>query len=321
MISAEARKIKNKYSKLGSLISMLATNPNKVSKIKVRLQRLNFDMIVKLNPKAKGSKYEEVSLNGIRTWKITTPNSDPEKILLYFHGGAYQVGSPEGYYPMISHMAENTGFTIYLPDYKLAPEHYFPSQLEDGLKSYEALVDDLGYSPDQIAVGGDSAGGNLTLVTLLKLKELGKELPSAAFCISPWADPAATGESYNNEMLKKDVLMGPVFKKIWNNFDLDGFSRYYVLDKDMDKMNPYICPIYGDFKNFPPVMIQVGGHELLLSDSQTLRKAFERDEVVHEYKEWDELWHVFQIEATMPESIESFKMFGNFLNKYIGVSV
>ena len=101
----------------------------------------------------------------------------------------------------------------------------------------------------------------------------------------------------------------------------DGFARYFVRDEDLDSNNPYICPIKGDYTNSPPIMVQVGAHELLLSDSRTLKNVFERDGVTYEYKEWDELWHVFQLEAEMPESIESFKMFGSFLNKYIGVSV
>ena len=95
---------------------------------------------------------------------------------------------------MLTHLARETGFTIYIPDYRLAPEHYHPAQVEDGVATYEALVNDLGYSPDQIAVGGESAGGNMSLVTMWKLKEQGKELPAAIMCNSRWADRAATGE-------------------------------------------------------------------------------------------------------------------------------
>ena len=321
MLSKEAIKAKKKYAKLGTLIKLLVVDPKKIKMWKVKLQRLNFNLIGKINPKSDGAHKEELTLGGIRTWKITTPNSDPEKILLYYHGGAYQVGSPEGYYPMLTHLARETGFTIYIPDYRLAPEHYYPAQVEDGVKTFEALINELGYSPGQIAFGGDSAGGNMSLVTLLKLKSEGKSLPSAVFCISPWADPAATGDSYNDEMCSKDLLLGPIFRKMWSDYKLDGFAGYFVRDEDLDSENPYICPIKGDYTNSPPIMVQVGAHELLLSDSRTLKNIFERDGVTFEYKEWDELWHVFQLEAEMPETIESFKMFGSFLNKYIGVSV
>ena len=218
-------------------------------------------------------------------------------------------------------MTAATGFTIYVPDYRLAPEHLYPSQLEDGCNTYKSLLEDYGYSPNQIAFGGDSAGGNLALSTLLKLKEDGESLPSSVICLSPWADPAATGDSYNLEMCDRDPVLGPTFKRVFSEYGLDSYLTYYVDDKDMDENNPYICPIKGDFSNCPPIMIHVGNDELLLSDSQTLKKAFERDGVTHEYKEWDELWHVFQMESLIPEAKESFKMFGSFLNRYIGVTV
>ena len=108
---------------------------------------------------------------------------------------------------------------------------------------------------------------------------------------------------------------------MWDDYNLDGFGGYFVKEEDLDSENPYICPIKGDYTNSPPIMIHVGGDELLLSDSRTLKDALERDGVEHEYKEWKDLWHVFQIEAVLPESIESFKMIGDFLNKHIGVKV
>ena len=322
MISEEAKKAKDRFKRLGFFIRLISQNPTKLSSFKVRLQRANFNLIVgRLAKKAKGVTYSEIQLGEIRTWKVSAPNSDPEKILLYFHGGAYIVGNPESYYPMMSHLAEATGFTIYVPDYRLAPEHLYPSQLEDGCDAYKSLLEEYGYSPNQIAFGGDSAGGNLALSTLLKLKEDGESLPSSVICLSPWADPAATGDSYNLEMCDRDPVLGPTFKRVFLDYGLDSYLTYYVDDEDMDENNPYICPVKGDFSNCPPIMVHVGNDELLLSDSQTLKKAFERDGVTHEYKEWDELWHVFQMESLIPEAKESFKMFGNFLNKYIGVSV
>ena len=112
MLSKEAVKAKNKYKKLGAMISWLVTEPWNPKMWKVKLQRFNFDNVVAINPKSKGHKKEKLTLAGMETWKITTPNSDPEKILLYFHGGAYQVGSPKGYYPMLTHIARETGFCL-----------------------------------------------------------------------------------------------------------------------------------------------------------------------------------------------------------------
>ena len=247
MLSDQAIKIRKRYSKLGSLVSAFAYDPDNVSKLKVWGQRKNLDFITGLQPKAKGAKKEELVLDGVKTWKVTTPNSDPNKVILYYHGGAYIVGGPKGYYSLTSNLADITGTTVYVPDYRLAPEHYFPAQLEDGVKVYDALINQEGYSSDQIALAGDSAGGNLSLTTLLKLKELGKELPAAVLCISPWADPPATGDTYTEEMADKDVLLGPIMKKQWNKYGHPGFAGYYVKNEDMDVTNQYIEPIHGDY--------------------------------------------------------------------------
>ena len=318
MISKEAKKAKDKFTRLGFLISALALNPTELSKFKVYTQRMNFNFVVgKLIKKSKGSEFKKLKLGSINTWKITTPNSDPNKILLYFHGGAYVVGNPESYYPMMSHLSAATGFTIYVPDYKLAPEYHYPSQLEDGVTSYKALINELNYSPKQVAFAGDSAGGNLALVTLLKLKEEGIELPGAIACMSPWADPSASGETYNLDMCDKDPVLGPVFKKAWVKYNLEAYLTYYVKDEDMDPEDPLICPIKGDYNNSPPILIHVGTDELLLSDARNLKKALKRDNVIYEYKEWENLWHVFQMESLIPEAQESFQMIGKFLNKHI----
>ena len=148
MLSNEAVKAKKKFQNLGTLINLLTLNPKKLSKPKIISQRLNFNFIVpRLAKKHEGVVHEEISLGNIRTWKVTSKNSDPEKILLYFHGGAYVVGNPEAYFPMMSYLAASTGFTIYVPDYRLAPEHHYPSQLEDGVACFEALIKDFDYSP------------------------------------------------------------------------------------------------------------------------------------------------------------------------------
>ena len=189
MLSEKAEKTKNIYKRMSFLMSLGVAEPGNVSKFMAGFVRYNFNSMAKFFSVAKDAKYQELTLGGVPTWKVTTPNSDPKKVLLFFHGGAYMVGSPKAYYPMMSYMADITGFTIFVPDYRLAPENLFPSQLEDGVATYKALIDEHGYSSDEIAIGGDSAGGNLSLVTFLKLRELNEALPAAIICISPWADP------------------------------------------------------------------------------------------------------------------------------------
>ena len=224
------------------------------------------------------------------------------------------MGSPKSHYSLVSYLADITKTTVYIPDYRLGPEHKYPAQLEDGMSTFISLVEEHGYDPSQISIGGDSAGGNLALITLLKLKKDGKYLPRALALLSPWADPAGTGDSYNMDMADRDILIGPTMKKIWENKHnlYDG----YLNEKDADRENPLIFPIKGDFKNCPPIMIQVGTEELLLSDSRTLKEAFERDNCIHEYFEWEGMYHVFHIDVTMPETISAFEQIGKFLEKH-----
>ena len=314
MLSKEAQKSIKKYKSYANFISSMYENPNNMSKAKRRYVRWLIDLQGILGAKIKGTIKEDVYLGGVKTWKVTTPNSDPNRIFLYYHGGGYTFGSPKSHYSLVSYLADITKTTVYVPDYRLGPEHKYPAQLEDGVKTFQALIDEYGYSPSQISIGGDSAGGNLALITLLKLKEEGKELPNALALLSPWADPAGSGDTYNIEMANRDLLLGPVVKKIWENNDnlYDG----YLNEEDADRDNELVFPIKGNFKDCPPIMIQVGTEELLLSDSQILKSALQRDNCTYEYYEWEGMYHVFHIDVSMPETISAFEQISSFLQKH-----
>ena len=251
----------------------------------------------------------------VNTWKIYTPNSNPDRVLLYFHGGAYSLGSPKSHYSLVSYLADITRTTIYVPDYRLGPESKYPAQLEDAITVYNYLLSEKKYNSNQIAFGGDSAGGNLALVTLLKLIETKQDLPTSLALLSPWTDLTGRGETYTAEMANRDLLLGPIFKRIWENNDtLHGF---YINEGEFDPENPYMVPLKGDFRKSPPIMIQVGSEELLLSDSESLKKILDRDNCENEYFEWDGMYHVFHIDIRMPETISAFEQIGNFLNKHL----
>ncbi|MDC2999085.1 alpha/beta hydrolase [Acidimicrobiaceae bacterium] len=315
MVSKQAKKSIRRYRNAAFLLSAVYQSAHKAKKWRLNLFRSIIDLQGVINPKVKNTKKEEIFLDGIRTLKVTTPKSDPERILLYFHGGGFSFCSPESHYSLVSYLADITEMTVFVPDYRLGPENMFPSQLEDGLNSYLFLLNDMKYSSSQIAIAGDSAGGNLALTTLLKLKEKDYELPACLALLSPWADPTSSGSSYTIEMANRDILLGPTFKKIWRNND--NAYDFFIDEKDMDKTNPYIVPLNGDYKNCPPILIQVGTEELLLSDSQTLKDVLERDECIHEYYEWEGMYHVFHLDARMPETIKAFEQIGNFIEKYI----
>ena len=317
MVSKEAQKSIERFKRFSNLVSLLYRSPNEITKWRIFLFRWLINLQGTLSPKIKNTNKEVIYLDGIRTLKVSTPNSNSERIILYFHGGGYAMGSPESHYGLISYLADITKTTIFVPDYRLGPEHKYPSQLEDGMKSYEFLINNLGYEPNQIALSGDSAGGNLALITLLSLKKENKPLPNSLALLSPWADPAGKGETYNLEMADRDILLGPMMKKIWNSDD--ELYNFYLKDEDVDMDNELIFPLKGDYTNCPPIMIQVGTEELLLSDSQMLKKILERDNCQHEYYEWEGMYHVFHIDVTMPETIKAFNQISNFLNKNLRV--
>tara|TARA_Y100000996_G_scaffold213425_1_gene167622 strand:- start:805 stop:1764 length:960 start_codon:yes stop_codon:yes gene_type:complete len=314
MISKEAQESIKRYRQYASFISSFYRTPSEISAWRISFFRWFINLQGVIGPKAKGTIKEEVTLGGVKTLKVSTPNSDPERIFLYYHGGGYAMGSPKSHYSLVSYLADISKTTVYVPDYRLGPENKYPAQLDDGVSTYLSLINDFGYSPSQIAIGGDSAGGNLALITLLKLKKLGVELPSSLALLSPWADPSGSGESYNDEMADRDILIGPIMKNVWKNND--ELYHFFIDEEDVDKQNELMFPLSGNYKDCPPIMIQVGTEELLLSDSQTLKKLLERDGCEHEYFEWEGMYHVFHIDVSMPETIEAFKQIGNFLEKH-----
>ena len=198
-------------------------------------------------------------------------------------------------------------------------EHQIQIKASGGLSDEEIekelIQSEKKYNSNQIAFGGDSAGGNLALVTLLKLIETKQDLPTSLALLSPWTDLTGRGETYTAEMANRDLLLGPIFKRIWENNDtLHGF---YINEGEFDPENPYMVPLKGDFRKSPPIMIQVGSEELLLSDSESLKKILDRDNCENEYFEWDGMYHVFHIDIRMPETISAFEQIGNFLNKHL----
>ena len=315
MISEEAQKSIKRYKGYAAFISSFYRTPSEISAWRIAFFRWFINLQGIIGPKINGTIKEEVFLGGIKTLKITTPNSDPKRIFLYYHGGGYAMGSPKSHYSLVSYLAEITNTTVFVPDYRLGPENKYPAQLEDGVKTYESLINDFGYSPEQIAIGGDSAGGNLALITMLKLKDLGVSLPSSLALLSPWADPSGSGDSYTEDMADRDILIGPIMKRIWKSNDQ--LYNYYIDEENVNKEDPYMFPLSGNYQDCPPIMIQVGTEELLLSDSQSLKTLLERDNCEHEYYEWQGMYHVFHIDVKMPETIEAFQQIGSFLEKHL----
>lgn len=190
-------------------------------------------------------------------------NSDPAKVIMYVHGGGYVSGSCSDHRNIISKFALRTGYVNLLYEYRLAPEFPFPAAINDSLAVYEHLLE-LGFLPQNILIAGESAGGGLTLATLLAIKDKGHPLPVAAVSISPWTDLTCSGESYRT---KNKYSLAPLDS--WHVF-----STHYIGNADAD--HPYISPLFGDLKGLPPILINSGTDDELYDDGESFyRKALQ----------------------------------------------
>ncbi len=257
-----------------------------------------------------GTRYE------IATKQGKTPGG---KLVLYLHGGAYIAGLIGTYRRMadkLSAAADPSGFAdvIYL-DYDCAPEHVYPTQLNQALALWDHVTGELGYSEDDIIVGGDSAGGNLTLSLMLKLRDAGRKLPKAAFCLSPWADMTASGESYAANYAK-DPLFGLKGGKIDESKrkELIGCNIYSFVGS-ADRSDPYVSPVFASYEGFPKMFFSVGSHEMLLSDTLTIvdkLKALGNDPVLDI---GEGMFHVYPIYYKLfPEANRTFARLLQFIS-------
>lgn len=214
-----------------------------------------------LQPLRKDIKLRETYLDRILTYQVEGP-STTKRAILYLHGGAYIKGLKHlsNLYKYFSaELAVACEAEVWVPDYRLAPESPYPAALEDAYAAYQSLLS-KGIAPHDLFIMGDSAGGGLTLALLMKLRNEGKPLPKAAVTLSAWADLALTGES----MTSRDDL-DPMF-----SFKPMADIPPLIVEKDHEK-DPYISPLYGTYEGLPPLMMFVGGHEILYDD--TLRVA------------------------------------------------
>lgn len=229
-----------------------------------------------------GSEISEIELGGVRGLKIVAPKSEPGRTLLYFHGGGYVIGSPETHCGLVSHIADAMGAVAYSMDYRLAPEHPFPAAIEDGVAAYQGLLEG-GQEPGSVIIAGDSAGGGTTLATTLKARASDLPMPAGLALLSPWVNLENTGWSYTaraerDPMISKD--------------NIDWMAQLYL--NGAPPTHEYASPVYADLAGLPPLLIQVGPDEVLLSDSILLAERAGAAHVSVTLEVWPEMFHVFQ---------------------------
>jgi acetyl esterase/lipase len=273
----------------------------------VEYLREGLDRLGEMVKLPKDVKCEKLDAGGVPAVWISTPDVVNDRVLLYLHGGGYIGGSIKSHENLAARLSRVSNFRVLLIDYRLAPEHIFPAAIEDSTKAYRWLVSNEGILPKNIIIGGDSAGGGLTIATLVKLRDDGDTLPAAAVCLSPWTDLAATGDSLKT------------------NADIDPFVPADAVEKmaklyygDVDPKNPLISPLYGNLQGLPPLFIQVGTAEVLLDDSVRIADRAKEVGVEVQLEIWQDMIHVFAAFAEWaPEGQQGIVQIGEFIQKQI----
>ena len=226
----------------------------------------------------------ELEIDGIHGEWISVNRAHMKKyIILYCHGGGYSTGSSIYARTLTTKFATSTSMDVLCFDYRLAPEHPYPAATEDAMKIWNDLML-LGYGARDIIVAGDSAGGNLALSLVLKLKQEGRLLPRGVILMSPWTDLTASGKSHVTRAEIDPVLNADYLKEMTTNYA-----------EGEDLKNPLISPLFGDFTGFPPTYIQVGDNEMLLNDATMLHKRMVKANVSVKMDIFKGMWHVFQM--------------------------
>lgn len=224
------------------------------------------------------------------------------RVILYFHGGAYIAGSPRTHRPLTAALARDARARVLALDYRMAPEYHFPAWLEDSVEAYRHLLA-TGERPHQIVLAGDSAGGNLVLVTLLRLRELGLPMPAGAICLSPWADLACKSRSFSQNRASEVML---------NADAIAALGRHHIGTNN--PRDPLLSPAHADFTGLPPLMIHVSTGEILLDDARAVKKAARKAGLSVMYREWKGMPHVFPLfHRVLPEAQQALKEMATFV--------
>jgi epsilon-lactone hydrolase len=250
----------------------------------------------------KEGHYVPVNIKDITAEWIKCPTSK-DSVILYLHGGAYALGSINIHREYLSRLALATQQKVLAINYRLAPEHPYPAALEDSLTAYRWLLSQ-GFDSSNIAIAGDSAGGGLTLATLLSLRDAGDSLPACAVCISPWVDLTLSSKSIHTNTIVDPLLNSNILK---------AYSKQYA--GDFATNLPLISPIFADLKGLPPLLIHAGTNEILLDEAIQISENARLAGVDVTLETWEGMFHVFQILPFLPETKISFDHIAKFISK------
>ena len=271
-------------AQLDSLVSLLRSRPAPetpdVAEVRARFEKMGVVL-----GGAPDAKCEKVDAGGVPAEWVAAPGCDPDKAVLYLHGGGYVIGSINTHRRLAYDISAASGARILVIDYRLAPEHPFPAAVDDAAKAWRWLLQQ-GFAPSRLAIAGDSAGGGLAFATLVNLRDQKLGLPACAVAISPWVDLEGSGNSITaraaqDPMVQKDGLL-------W-------MAGMYLGGKDAK--TPLAAPLHADLKGLPPILVQVGTAETLLDDSTRIAERLHAAGVDVRLAIWPNMLHVFPLFA------------------------
>ncbi len=243
-----------------------------------------------------------VSADGVACDWLLPEGASTDRVLLYFHGGGFVIPQTPNHLLLGAYLARESRLQTLMVDYRVAPRHPFPAPLDDCVTAYRWLLQQ-GYAARNIVIAGDSAGGNLTLTTLMKLRDSGDAMPAAAACLSPTGDLTAREPAAD---ATHDTLLHPKARKF--------YRESYV--GHSDPHNPLISPLYGDWHGLPPLLIHAGEDEVLKDDAIRIRDCASAAGVDVNLEIYEKMWHVWQINLELPQSIDSLNKIAAFLKSH-----
>lgn len=281
--------------------------PSEQAKKAIIAQRRQIIWSTYLIPTMLGVKYKRFEVDGLPMMWVHPRKSSLKKVILYFHGGAYTMCNIKTHFRMVTRLCRFSKVSSLMVDYRLAPEHPYPAALDDAMRSYNYLLDQ-GYAPEDIIIGGDSAGGGLTLATMLKLRDNSRPMPAGGVLLSPWTDLGGDGASHH-------LFHNP--SSIINRDAVIKTGRIYAGETPVT--HPYISPVYADLAGLPPLFTQVSNHELLRDDAVRIHENALKVGVNSTLKRWDNMIHVWQVVEPLPESKKALKQMAGFVQERFSI--
>jgi epsilon-lactone hydrolase len=270
----------------------------------VLAMRKNMEAAVAAVPPPQGATVTKVVANGVPAEWIVADGARDDVAIVYFHGGGYVMGSLATHRGHCARLSRAARARVLSVDYRLGPEHPHPAAVDDAVAAVR-FARESGFAPERTAIAGDSAGGGLTLATLVALRDEGDPAPVAGLCISPWTDLALTGGTIATKAAEDPMVRAA---------DLTLMADAYLAGRDAKI--PLASPLYADLAGLPPLLLQVGSAEILLDDTVRVAERARRAGVDAELRVWPEMIHVWHAFADLlPEGREAVDEMAAFLEK------